>query len=67
MQNNHYYYSNNTTTTTTNTTKMEWTRQTYNSQYDKWVPWAEDMYLRYFTSDNKASYATKRKSTTITT
>ena len=39
---------------------MEWTKQTYNSQYEKWVPWAEDMYLRWFTKDNKASYATKR-------
>ena len=38
---------------------MEWTKQTYNSQYNKWVPWAEDMYLYYFTKDNKASYATK--------
>ncbi|KAF7547591.1 hypothetical protein G7Z17_g7639 [Cylindrodendrum hubeiense] len=38
---------------------MEWTKQTYNDQYEKWVPWLEDTYLRWFTKDNKASYATK--------
>lgn len=27
------------------------------------MPWIEDLYLRYFTKDNKASYTTKRKST----
>lgn len=39
---------------------MEWTKQTYNEQYEKWVPWLEDLYLRWFTKDNKASYTTKR-------
>lgn len=39
---------------------MEWTKATYNDQYEKWVPWLEDTYLRWFTKDNKASYATKR-------
>lgn len=39
---------------------MEWARDQYNKQYDKWVPWLEDLYLRYFTRDNKASYATRR-------
>lgn len=38
---------------------MEWTKKTYNEQYEKWVPWLEDTYLRWFTKDNKASYATK--------
>ena len=38
---------------------MEWTKQTYNEQYEKWVPWLEDLYLRYFTKDNKASYTTE--------
>ena len=28
-------------------------------QYNNWVPWIEDMFLKYFTKDNKASYATK--------
>ncbi|KAF4779865.1 hypothetical protein HER10_EVM0007375 [Colletotrichum scovillei] len=37
----------------------EWAKQTYNTQYEKWVPWLEDVYLRWFTKDNKASYATK--------
>lgn len=40
---------------------MEWSRQTYNKQYENWVPWAEDKYLSWFTNDNKASYATKGK------
>jgi hypothetical protein len=32
----------------------------YNRQYDSWVPWVEDQYLKWFTKDNKASYGTKR-------
>lgn len=40
---------------------MEWTKQTYNQQYERWMPWIEDQYLRWFTKDNKASYATKRE------
>ncbi|KAI5859448.1 hypothetical protein GGS23DRAFT_600374 [Durotheca rogersii] len=39
---------------------MEWARQKYNEQYHIWVPWLEDLYLRYFTQDNKASYATRQ-------
>jgi hypothetical protein len=31
----------------------------YNDMYESWVPWAEDLYLRYFTRHNKASYATE--------
>ncbi|KAK3346126.1 hypothetical protein B0T25DRAFT_633704 [Lasiosphaeria hispida] len=38
---------------------MEWTKDQYNKQYEKWVPWIEDLYLYYFTKDNKASYATR--------
>lgn len=38
---------------------MEWTKEQYNKQYDIWVPWLEDLYLRYFTRDNKASYTTR--------
>lgn len=34
-------------------------KQVYNAQYERWMPWIEDMYLRWFTKDNKASYATK--------
>ncbi|KAK3197493.1 hypothetical protein GRF29_216g403694 [Pseudopithomyces chartarum] len=33
----------------------------YNRQYDNWVPWIEDQYLKWFTKDNKASYATKQE------
>ncbi|KAK3983841.1 hypothetical protein QBC44DRAFT_337996 [Cladorrhinum sp. PSN332] len=43
-----------------NTTKMEWAKAQYNKQYEKWVPWLEDMYLYYFTRDNKTSYATRQ-------
>jgi hypothetical protein len=38
---------------------MEWAKAQYNKQYDIWVPWLEDLYLRYFTRDNKASYTTR--------
>ncbi|KAK0669194.1 hypothetical protein QBC41DRAFT_111846 [Cercophora samala] len=38
---------------------MEWTKTQYNTLYDTWVPYLEDLYLRYFTRDNKASYTTK--------
>ncbi|KFA64927.1 hypothetical protein S40285_08699 [Stachybotrys chlorohalonatus IBT 40285] len=38
---------------------METARKAYNDQYEKWVPWMEDMYLYYFTKDNKASYTAK--------
>jgi hypothetical protein len=38
---------------------MEWAKNQYNKQYDAWVPWLEDIYLRYFTRDNKASYTTR--------
>lgn len=40
---------------------MEWAKKTYNEQYESWVPWLEDIYLRWFTKDNKASYTTKSK------
>ncbi|KAF2009175.1 hypothetical protein BU24DRAFT_83576 [Aaosphaeria arxii CBS 175.79] len=33
----------------------------YSRQYDSWVPWMEDQYLKWFTKDNKASYATKQQ------
>ncbi len=38
---------------------MEGIKNQYQRQYDKWVPWLEDLFLRLFTKDNKASYATK--------
>ncbi|KAF1958248.1 hypothetical protein CC80DRAFT_591981 [Byssothecium circinans] len=33
----------------------------YNRQYENWMPWIEDQYLKWFTKDNKASYATKQE------
>jgi len=40
-------------------TYTEWVKQGYQHQKENWMPWIEDMYLKWFTSDNKASYATK--------
>jgi len=38
----------------------EWATEMYNSQYESWMPWIEDQYLKWFgKGDNKASYATK--------
>jgi hypothetical protein len=38
----------------------EWAAQVYAVQYERWMPWIEDQYLRWFgKGDNKASYATK--------
>ncbi|KAM0695168.1 hypothetical protein Q7P36_005524 [Cladosporium allicinum] len=38
---------------------MEWVKEGYNNQYENWMPWIEDQYLKWFTNDNKASYAAK--------
>lgn len=41
-------------------TYTEWLKELCNNQYQKWMPWIEDMYLRWFgKGDNKASYVTK--------
>ncbi|CAK4030615.1 tRNA 2 -phosphotransferase 1 [Lecanosticta acicola] len=40
-------------------TYMEWIQEGYQHQKENWMPWIEDMYLKWFTNDNKASYATK--------
>lgn len=38
----------------------EWVQEAYHDQYEKWMPWIEDQYLKCFEKgDNKASYATK--------
>jgi len=39
----------------------EWIKEGYYKQYENWMPWIEQLYLRWFTNDNKASYATKGK------
>ncbi|KAF2746589.1 hypothetical protein M011DRAFT_444825 [Sporormia fimetaria CBS 119925] len=31
----------------------------YHKQYNNWVPWMEEQYLKYFSKDNKASYGLK--------
>ena len=38
---------------------MEWVKEGYHNQYENWMPWIEDQYLKWFTNDNKASYAAK--------
>jgi hypothetical protein len=40
-------------------TYAEWIKDGYQHQKENWMPWIEDLYLRWFTNDNKASYATK--------
>ena len=42
-----------------NLSYTEWVKQGYQNQKENWMPWIEDFYLKWFTSDNKASYATK--------
>lgn len=42
-----------------NQTWGQYGKQVYNEQYERWMPWIEDFYLRWFTRDNKTSYATK--------
>jgi hypothetical protein len=38
----------------------EWASQVYAVQYERWMPWIEDQYLKWFgKGDNKASYAAK--------
>ncbi|KAI1767453.1 hypothetical protein GGR53DRAFT_481950 [Hypoxylon sp. FL1150] len=40
---------------------LEWAKQKYNEQYEVWMPWIEDTFLKYFTKDNKASYSAKEQ------
>ncbi|KAI9698894.1 MAG: hypothetical protein M1820_007315 [Bogoriella megaspora] len=38
----------------------EWLTEMYHKQYENWMPWIEDQYLKWFgKGDNKASYATR--------
>lgn len=41
------------------TSYYEWIKAGYAQQYENWMPWIEDQYLRWFTRDNKASYTAK--------
>ncbi|KAI0401281.1 hypothetical protein F4802DRAFT_601137 [Xylaria palmicola] len=38
---------------------MEWAREKYNEQYENWMPWIEDVFLKYFTKDNRTSYVAR--------
>ena len=38
---------------------VQWLKRKYGEQYESWMPWIEDLYLKWFTRDNKASYATR--------
>ncbi|KAI1362068.1 hypothetical protein F5Y08DRAFT_313076 [Xylaria arbuscula] len=40
-------------------TYTEWAREKYNEQYDAWMPWIEDNFLKYFTKDNRTSYVAR--------
>ncbi|TRX88649.1 hypothetical protein FHL15_010415 [Xylaria flabelliformis] len=40
-------------------TRLEWAREKYNEQYDAWMPWIEDVFLKYFTKDNRTSYVAR--------
>ncbi|KAI8951457.1 hypothetical protein F4801DRAFT_544786 [Xylaria longipes] len=40
-------------------TTMEWAKAKYDEQYDAWMPWIEDVFLKYFTKDNRTSYAAR--------
>ncbi|KAH2845256.1 hypothetical protein KXV85_010003 [Aspergillus fumigatus] len=38
----------------------EWVKEAYNDRYEKWMPWLEEQYLKWFgKGDNKASYVAK--------
>jgi hypothetical protein len=37
-------------------------KEGYHNQYENWMPWIEDQYLKWFTNDNKTSYAAKGES-----
>ncbi|KAI0396871.1 hypothetical protein F5Y17DRAFT_418153 [Xylariaceae sp. FL0594] len=39
--------------------RLEWLKEAFYAQCESWAPWLEDMYLKYFTRDNKASYAAR--------
>lgn len=43
-------------------TYSQWLKEMYNQQWENWMPWIEDQYLKWFgKGDNKASYVTKGK------
>ncbi|KAL3459061.1 hypothetical protein BJX64DRAFT_291604 [Aspergillus heterothallicus] len=55
-----HFYDNLPESEKKSKTYAEWVKEAYNEQYEKWMPWLEDQYLKWFgKGDNKASYATK--------
>ncbi|EED20785.1 conserved hypothetical protein [Talaromyces stipitatus ATCC 10500] len=55
-----HFYNNLPVNERENKSYTEWVREAYQEQYEKWMPWIEDQYLKWFgKGDNKASYATK--------
>lgn len=55
-----HFYNNLSDDQKQKQTYTEWAKEAYNDQYEKWMPWIEDQYLKWFgKGDNKASYATK--------
>ncbi|KAI2643605.1 hypothetical protein GGS21DRAFT_486127 [Xylaria nigripes] len=38
---------------------LDWAKEKYNEQYEAWMPWLEDTFLKYFTKDNRSSYAAR--------
>ncbi|KAI1823335.1 hypothetical protein F4861DRAFT_335201 [Xylaria intraflava] len=38
---------------------MDWAKEKYTEQYEAWMPWIEDTFLKYFTKDNRTSYAAR--------
>ncbi|KAL2800685.1 hypothetical protein BJX66DRAFT_321622 [Aspergillus keveii] len=55
-----YFYDNLPESEKKDKSYTEWVKEAYNEQYEKWMPWLEDQYLKWFgKGDNKASYATK--------
>ncbi|PKX91259.1 uncharacterized protein P174DRAFT_463381 [Aspergillus novofumigatus IBT 16806] len=55
-----HFYDNLTEDQKKKQTFSEWVKEAYNDQYEKWMPWLEEQYLKWFgKGDNKASYVAK--------
>ncbi|EAW15354.1 uncharacterized protein ACLA_060220 [Aspergillus clavatus NRRL 1] len=55
-----HFYDNLTDDQRKQQSYTEWVKEAYNDQYEKWMPWLEEQYLKWFgKGDNKASYVTK--------
>lgn len=43
-----------------NKSYTQWVQEAYTEQYEKWMPWLEEQYLKWFGGgENKASYGAK--------